>query len=266
MPLFVEPKSRTRNLLLIPTYNCAPQIEGLVESMSLLASNWDAIWFVDNGSTDGTVNQIRISIGSHLSDSKHIRIFKNSENIGLGGTHKVALKKAIEDRFTTVTIFHGDHQAELIDAIKALELSRVNPHSFILGSRFMKDSNLVGYSKLRATFNKIMNVLFSAILMRIVRDLGSGLNIFPTSQIENIEFEKLPNDLTFNIEFLKWLSLEKKNIIWFPIRWVEEDQISNVKALNQIVKTIALAVLPFGKLGAAVGPKVHQIEMKIDGE
>jgi hypothetical protein len=108
-----------------------------------------------------------------------------------------------------------------------------------------------------------MNLLFSVVLRRRVFDLGSGLNVFPIQQLRKIELNKLPNDLTFNIEFLKWLLAMKKRIIWLPISWVETDQISNVRVTKQVIKTLRLAFLPYGKTGTNIKSDFHQKELTI---
>ena len=182
----------------------------------------------------------------------------NSMNIGLGGTHKIVFNMAIEEDFASLTIFHGDHQAIVEDAVKILSIARNNPDTFILGSRFSRDSKLVGYSRLRIFFNCLMNISYSVILRRKISDLGSGLNIFPVRSLKDLAHDKLPNDLTFNIEFLKWLIIEKNEIIWYPITWIETDQISNVKIFSQIYKTLKLAILPFGLMGSHIPQGFYQ--------
>jgi dolichol-phosphate mannosyltransferase len=252
------------NLLVIPTFNCAPQIVGLMDSLEPVANHWDGIWFVDNGSTDGTTDQILNHLKIRHRFPNETRVLLNSENIGLGGTHKVSIEKAISSDYKTLTIFHGDHQANIQEALTALELIKIHKNSFLLGSRFSKTSKLVGYSRIRTLFNQCMNIIYSVVLSRRVYDLGSGLNIFPISSLKDIEFNKLPNDLTFNIEFLKWLVLNKKDIIWFPITWVETDQISNVKITKQVLKTFKLLFLPYGRMGSAIDPGHYQTEVKPD--
>jgi glycosyltransferase involved in cell wall biosynthesis len=246
----------------IPTFNCAPQIGGLIEALAPFAGNWEEIWFVDNVSTDETIDALVSKLNIFPIYSSVSKVFLNSENIGLGGTHKIVFKKAIAENFETLTIFHGDHQATVEDAKSALMLARENPGVFILGSRFSRTSRLVGYSKLRTIFNHFMNLYYSLILRRRIRDLGSGLNIFPLHGLRNLDYQKLPNDLTFNIEFLKWLISASKNIRWLPITWIEKDQISNVRVFTQVLKTFKLALLPFGSMGESIPQDFFQRQVK----
>ncbi len=262
MSLIAEPESAEFDVLVIPMYNCAPQIGGLIKSLAKVVGKWDEVWFIDNGSTDGTIDVTHKHLKKYLRNTNSIRVYLNSENIGLGGTHKIAFQRAMASNFKTLTIFHGDHQANLQDARRALEFAKKNPDVFVLGSRFSRGSKLVGYSRLRTLFNHSMNVFYSIFLKHKVSDLGSGLNIFPLLQLKKLDMDKLPNDLTFNIELLKWLVLNKKVIFWYPISWTEEEQISNVKVIQQIFKTFALAVIPYGKMGTRINPSFKQNEVR----
>jgi dolichol-phosphate mannosyltransferase len=262
--IYHDPLNSEGNLLLIPSFNCSPQIGPLIEALAPQAHRWDEIWFVDNGSTDETLERIVNGVKKSIQSLHNVRILQNSENIGLGGTHKIALKKAIAQNFKTVTIFHGDYQARFDDAVGALALAQRNPKAFILGSRFSRKSILVGYSKLRIIFNYCMNLFFSVRLRHRIRDLGSGLNIIPLNNLKSIEFDKLPNDLTFNIELLKWMIINQKEIIWLPITWIEEDQISNVNITRQVHRTLKLLFFPFGELGVKINSEIYQIEIKMN--
>ena len=93
----------------------------------------------------------------------------------------------------------------------------------------------------------IFNFLLTVRERKIVKDLGSGLNIFPIEAIETINLTLLPNDLTFNIALLRQLIHSNIEIIWRPIKWTEEDQISNVKIISQTLATLRLIICKHDK-------------------
>ena len=175
----VEPNEAGWNILVVPTYNCGPQIAGLIDELAPLALQWNQILFVDNGSSDDTLKIICKKLKVTQTLQGKVEILRNSENIGLGGTHKLAFGRAISRDYSSVTILHGDHQAQVGEGVLALEHYLNNPGTFVLGTRFMRDSKLIGYSKSRKYFNYVMNVLLSLRLRTKVYDLGSGLNVFP---------------------------------------------------------------------------------------
>jgi hypothetical protein len=119
-----------------------------------------------------------------------------------------------------------------------LDLSQVMPEGFILGSRFMKKSTRVGYSNLRTFMNYIFNALISIRTKCDIKDLGSGLNIFPLEEIRKINYLECADDLTFNIDLLLQIVRNKQKIVWHPIEWHEDNQISNVRVFTQTITTL----------------------------
>lgn len=68
--------------------------------------------------------------------------------------------------------------------------------------------------------------------MRPSRDLGSGLNLFRVSDLSDHRYLKFGDTMTFNIDLLLDYFRKKTPIIFVPISWKEEDQISNARNLN----------------------------------
>jgi dolichol-phosphate mannosyltransferase len=253
-----------RHILVVPTYNCAEQVDKLFIGIVQQNRSWNQIWFIDNGSTDETVAVLHKCRRDARGIEQKIKIFVNTKNFGLGGTHKIAFEKARAGHAHTITILHGDNQAKAVDAVKALKQFQKSPRDFVLGSRFSGKTQLKGYSKIRITFNLTMNILLSLKLRRKIFDLGSGINVFPISEMKDLDSDTLPNDLTFNIEFLKWLVINNKKFQWCPIDWTDEGQISNVKVLKQLIKTVLLISLPFGKFGERLDlmPRTLEVTQK----
>ena len=96
----------------------------------------------------------------------------------------------------------------------------------------MKDSKLIGYNKLRIWGNYGFNFLFSLVVHRKVKDLGSGLNLYKVEPLRSKYYLKYPDTLYFNDLMILASCYYKQNMMFYPISWREEDQISNNKLLN----------------------------------
>ena len=228
-------------------FNCAKQITDTLDSVLQYKHGISEVWIIDNRSTDQSIYIVEEYLKSVKSLQIPMKLFQNKENFGLGGTHKIIFEMAYENFFSHVLIFHGDHQAQGSDLAAFIEIAQNQPDSIILGSRFMRNSSRIGYSKSRTFANFIFNFLLTVRERRIVKDLGSGLNIFPIKVIETINLTLLPNDLTFNIALLRQLIHANTEIIWRPIKWKEEDQISNVKIISQTLATLKLIICKHNK-------------------
>lgn len=228
-----------RILLFIPAYNCAPQIPRVLEQLRHVPGGTFAeVLVVDNHSKDET-REAAIGAAKMLRPLR-VQVVQNSENYGLGGSHKSAFAYAAANGFTHVAVLHGDDQGKVADLLPVLEAGLHRTYDACLGSRFMKGSRLKNYSGFRIFGNHVFNALFTATSGRRVTDLGSGLNIFGRRVFEDPAVLRYSDDLRFNCYLLLGLVSGKKSFLFFPIQWSEEDQISNVKMFSQSMRTLGI--------------------------
>ena len=227
-------------LLAVPCYNCEVQIKRLIDELSHILNKGlpiNEICIIDNVSSDQSVNAALESIAP-LSNSNLFSVYKNSENAGLGGTHKIAFKLAGQQNNTHLMIIHGDHQASPLDIPALIETSVNNSGSTVLGSRFSNLALLSGYSRVRMLGNRILNFLYSIVTGRQVYDLGSGLNLFKINDFEMAKLQNFDNGFTFNMDLLLYLIRNKRKFLYVPIHWSTSDQVSNARALNVGLETL----------------------------
>ena len=139
-----------------------------------------------------------------------------------------------------MVVLHGDDQGNILDLLPVLTSGKHKFADACLGSRFMPESNLLGYSSFRIFGNRVFNRIFTLGTRTSVKDLGSGLNIFGKKVFEDRQVMKYADDLRFNIYLLLGMFEKKLNIAYFPISWREEDQVSNVKMTSQAFNTLQL--------------------------
>lgn len=228
-----------RILLFIPGYNCEKQVVRVLKKVknSGVMKYIDEIIFVNNRSTDDSEKAV---LKYKEKTELPIRVFRNKSNYNLGGSHKVAFKYALKNKFDYIIVLHGDDQGDIRDIIPVLRSREYAQHDCMLGARFMKGSRLIGYSKFRTFGNRVYNWLFSIVTFRRIYDLGSGLNIYSTKMLKNKFYQKFPDRLTFNYCMIMAAQHYKHNIAFFPISWREEDQVSNVKMTSQALNVLKM--------------------------
>ena len=219
-------------LVFIPMYNCEKQIIRVLNQLNGEIKHFisEAI-VVNNRSTDNGEAAAIEKIKDMHTDIP-IKVLKNNENYGLGGSHKVAFNYAIENDFDYIIVLHGDDQGNIADFIPLLQSKEYKKYDCCLGARFMKNSKLIGYNKLRIWGNYGFNFLFSIVVRRKVKDLGSGLNLYKVESLRSKYYLKYPDTLYFNDLMILASCYYKQNMMFYPISWREEDQISNNKLLN----------------------------------
>lgn len=226
-------------LLFIPGYNCENQIPRVLGQLDESILKYiDKVIMVNNRSTDATEEKVMEFIENNSNIP--LALLRNDDNYGLGGSHKVAFDYAIREGYDYVIVLHGDDQGDIHDLNVVLKRKAYLKYDCCLGARFMNGSKLKGYSTFRTFGNVVYNMLFSLMVRKRILDLGSGLNMYHVDMLKDKFYEKFPDNLMFNYCMIMAADYYKHNIAFFPITWREDDQISNVKMMNQAVTVLKM--------------------------
>lgn len=228
-------------LLFIPMYNCEKQIVRVLRQLTgEVCAYISEVIVVNNRSTDHGEEAVQNHLQKHSLPCV-VRLLRNDENYGLGGSHKVAFQYAVQHGFDYVIVLHGDDQGSIENLLPYLKNGEYRNYDCFLGARFMKGSRLQGYSAFRTFGNYVYDLLFSIGTGRWISDLGSGLNMYSTEILKtHFYYRKFRDNLTFNCYMLLSSCYFKHKIKFFPILWREDDQLSNVKMANQAIFTLKL--------------------------
>ena len=211
---------KNKILLFIPMFNCEKQITRVLNQIDEKVREYiTEIIVVDNRSTDKSQEKVINYIENNKD--KNIKLFLNTENYNLGGSHKVAFNYAVKNNFDYVIVLHGDDQGNLSDFLPILKENIYKKYDCCLGARFI-----------RIWGNYIFNWLFSIVTEEKVYDLGSGLNMYSVKILKNEYYKKFPDTLYFNNCMLLASYYYKHNLLFYPISWKEEDQVSNNKLIK----------------------------------
>ncbi|WP_297416787.1 glycosyltransferase family 2 protein [Clostridium sp.] len=253
-------------LLFIPAYNCENQISRVLNQIDYEVLQYvHEIIIVNNLSTDNTEQKVIEFIKQHLEIP--LKLLRNNENYGLGGSHKIAFNYAIDNNFDYIIVLHGDDQGNVHDLLPVLKNKVYKKYDCCLGARFMKGSKLKGYSKIRIVGNIVYNCLFSLVVKKRIYDLGSGLNMYNVTMLKNRFYVKFSDKLTFNCYMVLASDYYKHKVVFFPISWREDDQVSNVKMFSQAINTLEILFKYFIKRGNFIKSELRResnIEYKAD--
>lgn len=231
--------SADKILVFIPMYNCEKQIPRVLAKFDEnIQKLFCEIIVVDNGSKDGSLNAAREA----LSKLSHVRtsLFKNCDNYSLGGSHKVAFNYALKQNYDYVVVLHGDDQGSITDLVPYIINKEFKKYDSFLGSRFAAGSKTPGYSLFRIAGNLGLNFLCSLVTGYWITDMGSGLNVYDSKYLQSKFYLYFPNNLTFNVFMVFYGAYVKSKFKFFPLTWVEEDQVSNAKVFEQGFRILGL--------------------------
>lgn len=229
-------------LVVIPTFNCESQIIKVLEKIDLMPKLAGVdFWVIDNGSTDSTYwRALNYANENKLSN---VNVYQTLQNNSLGGTIKIAFNSAKTYGYEFVAIFHGDNQGDVSDLYKILGYANSSKNSqSVFGSRFLRKSKRIGYSKFRIAGNLFLNFIYSIFTRRFLTDLGSGLNLYKVNDISKIDYMKFADSMTFNYELILAIIQARISFIYFPIAWKNEDQISNAKNFSIFFSALRILI------------------------
>lgn len=228
-----------RILVFIPAYNCEKQITRVLDQFDDEVLKYiTEIIVVNNRSTDSTEDVVVGYAESH--PQVPVKLLRNRNNYGLGGSHKVAFDYAMNNSFDYVIVLHGDDQGSIRDFLPVLERKYYRKHDMVLGARFMRGSSLEGYSLFRTFGNIVYDFLFAFVTRRKIYDLGSGLNMYKTEALKDKYYTMFPDNLMFNYCMVLALDFYGQDAVFYPVSWREDDQVSNVKMMNQAVTVLKM--------------------------
>tara|TARA_A100001015_G_C14954554_1_gene698189 strand:+ start:401 stop:1192 length:792 start_codon:yes stop_codon:yes gene_type:complete len=231
-------------MFFIPIYNGVDQITRVLKKMKDLDESYIfKTIIIDNQSRDGTQKQI-INFFKKNKLKNQFELIQNKENYGLGGSHKIAYDYFLKSNYEYLIISQGDDQGDPKDLVIALnkELGKNIEIPLIMGSRFKNLSRIKGYSKLKILFNLMFNVFASIALSNKISDLSSGQLVVSKKALSSKFYKNFPNELWFNYYFFFYFVVNNIKYTYHSISWVEEDQISNLKIIKQIIALSKLLV------------------------
>lgn len=227
-------------MLFIPMYNCEKQIIRVLKQLTdEVCSYLSEIIIINNRSTDDGEIEVQRYLSEHPMLTV-ISLMRNDDNYGLGGSHKVAFQYAMSHEYDYIILLHGDDQGNISNILPYLKSGDYEKYDCFLGARFMKGAKLQGYSKFRTFGNKVYNILFSIGCGYKIYDLGSGLNMYKVSILKDKFYFKYKDNLIFNYCMVIGSAFYKHKVGFFPITWREDDQISNVRMVNQAITVLKL--------------------------
>ena len=222
-------------LIVIPVYNAEKAIQNVCLDLSQNLEKKLDIIFIDNRSTDKTVELLKNF--KKYDPTLNFRIIQNQRNLGLGGSQKRAFDLGHQGGYSHLIIFHGDGQPSAKDLVQLLSLLSKTTCEAILGSRFIRGSVRNNYSMIRTLGNRVFNLIFSLRCKTRVYDIGSGMNAYSLDIIRHLD--DLPDDLSFNSFLLVRQIRDKEKIAWMPISWKNSEAGSSLKMFSIGVKCLS---------------------------
>ena len=177
-------------LIIIPAYNEAESLRGVIERLRSICPQYDYI-IVNDGSTDGT---------EELCEKNGYNVINHTLNKGLAEAMRTGMKYALENGYDAALQFDADgqHLPEYIDSM--VNCMKESGCDIVIGSRFLNSKMPF---RLRTLGGKIICHAVRLAANAELSDPTSGMRLFSADImslfIENKHFTPEPDTLAFLI-------------------------------------------------------------------
>lgn len=211
-------KEKTYSII-IPAYNEEKRLLATLKRMEeYFESKEDEfeIIIVDDGSTDTTLDIIK----EFRRNKDNISYVTYKENKGKGH----AVRKGILHSSGSFVLFSDADQSCPIEEIEKISGALHDGYDIALGSRGLRDSNILVYQPFyRRTMGKIFNLLVQILVMRGIKDTQCGFKIFTKKAAKKIFSLCIIDGFSFDVEALyigRKLGFKSKEV---PVTWINSE-------------------------------------------
>jgi len=211
--------------LVIPAYNEAPNLEKLIDKLSVLNAPNIEIIIVDNGSSDKIVDTFK----DMPFREKNIKLIRKPENTGYGAGILFGLSAA---RGNILSWCHADLQTNPADVLKAYEIFKNRQNDFLLvkGARVRR----LGLAVL---LSKSMQVFASLVLGYRLNEINAQPKLFSKVAYEEFLERQPPNDFSLDLAIIFFFMKRGYKVAEFPVTF--EDRVAgNAKGGGANIITI----------------------------
>ena len=190
-----------KTLVIIPTYNEAENIRGLIQRIIALNIPNLSILVVDDNSPDGTSKVVE----EIAKRDQRVHLISRPGKMGLGTAYVEGFRFAIQQGFDYIFEMDADLSHDPSEIPNFLE--KIKEYDLVIGSRYLTGVNVVNWPLSRLLLSLFANWYTRAITRLPVKDCTSGFKCFRRQVLERIDLDRISSDgYSFQIEmtFKAW--------------------------------------------------------------
>lgn len=190
-----------RVAIFIPAFNAASTLGKVLDRIPAhLKEQVAEVFVIDNNSTDNT--HLVVVDYKHKHGLHNLEVIRNPENVGYGGSQKIAYRRCIDRGYGCVAMLHGDAQyaPELLDTLIGPVLC--GEADMMFGSRMSGHPLKGGMPLIRFLGNRALTAVQNFVLGTRLSEFHSGYRVFSVEALRKIPFERFSSDYHFDTEMI----------------------------------------------------------------
>ena len=183
-----------KTYIVIPTFNEAQNLEGLVEKIFSLHPTFHII-VVDDNSPDGT-GRIADALFEKYT---RLQVIHRQCKSGLGTAYLEGFKQALREGADRIIEMDADFSHDPVYIADLLRASKTA--DLVIGSRYIHGVRVEGWRFRRLLMSKLANIFVSYILVKPVWDFTAGFRCYRRGVLEAFDLGQISSDgYAFQIE------------------------------------------------------------------
>lgn len=201
--------------IIIPTYNEATTIKGLVEYVQSVNYPIDyEIIIVDDASIDRTFEKEFLIRQKNKKEEHNIRVFKNRINRGKGFSIRKGIRRAKGD---IIIVQDADREYDPHEIPLLLEPIIKGETEVVYGSRFLKNVRPEGMALPNFIANKFLTMLTNILFGIRITDMETCYKVFKADVVKSLKLRA--NRFTFEPEVTSLLAKKGIKIKELPVTY-----------------------------------------------
>ena len=166
--------------ILIPVKNEEDNIALIINKIESIKISFKyEILFINDYSDDNTIKEIE----KYKRSRSNISLI-NNKKLGLGESVRNGIKYS-KGKYLSIIMCDGSD--DLNDLKKYIDLIKSENLDAVFGSRFLKESKISGYPKIKLILNRIFNYFISIIYLNKYNDFTNAFKIYKKEALQKIE-------------------------------------------------------------------------------
>jgi dolichol-phosphate mannosyltransferase len=222
--------------LVVPTYNEAENIEGLIAAILTRLPAERRVLIVDDSSPDGTGEIADRLAGEH----EELEVLHRPAKQGIGPAYVAGFRRALEGGAALIGQMDADFSHDPGDLPRLM--AAAEGADLVLGSRYVAGGGTAEWGPVRRMISRGGSAYARRVLGLGVRDLTGGFKIFHREVLEAIKLETIPSlGYAFQVETTYRAIKAGFRVLEVPITF-HDRRVGDSKMTTEIVLEAAMRV------------------------
>ena len=227
--------SEKKLLVILPTYNEAPNIGQLIRRIFGINRNYHVV-VVDDNSPDKTGD-----IAENLKkEYANLSVIHRSGKLGLGTAYEAGFAMGLAEQFPFILTMDSDFSHDPVYIPQILELAQQQDCDLVIGSRYVPGGGIENWPWHRKFLSRLANTTAHAILSLEAKDCTAGFRCYSYRFLRGIDFSKIKSEgYSYLTEILYLCQRKRGKIREVPIIFTDRKRGASKISKKEIFKGVS---------------------------